>query len=63
MSKLYTVIVIFLPTLGGRAGEDHFFNEEDWASEEESIPYEKSKLMAERAAWELVKNLPGQAQY
>ena len=38
-------------------------NEEDWASEEESIPYEKSKLMAERAAWELVKNLPGQAQY
>ncbi|CAH3128238.1 unnamed protein product [Pocillopora meandrina] len=48
---------------GGRAGEDHLFNEEDWASEEESIPYEKSKLMAERAAWELVKNLPDDEKF
>lgn len=47
----------------GRAGEDHVFNEEDWASEENSIPYEKSKLRAERAAWELVKNLPDDEKF
>ena len=33
--------------------------EEDWALEEGCWPYYKSKLRAEKAAWELVKNLPG----
>ena len=43
----------------GRYGEDHTFTEEDWSSLEGSSPYEKSKHLAEKAAWELVKDLPG----
>jgi len=42
----------------GRLEEGKVFNEEDWSLEEGCIPYEKSKLRAEKAAWELVKNLP-----
>ena len=45
--------------VAGRVGEDKVFTEEDWASEEKSVPYEKSKRRAELAAWELVKDLPG----
>ena len=43
----------------GRYGEEHIFTEEDWSSLEGSSPYEKSKRLAEKAAWELVKDLPG----
>ena len=45
--------------VAGRVAEEKVFTEEDWSSEEGSVPYEKSKLRAEKAAWELVKNLPG----
>ena len=45
--------------VAGRIGEDHIFTEEDWSSLEGSSPYEKSKHLAEKAAWELVKDLPG----
>lgn len=41
----------------GRFGEGNVFTEEDWAAEEGVNPYEKSKAKAEKAAWELVKNL------
>lgn len=47
----------------GRIAEEHVFTEEDWSSEEGSIPYEKSKLRAEKAAWELVKNLPDDEKF
>lgn len=43
----------------GRFGEGNVFTEEDWAAEEGVNPYEKSKAKAEKAAWELVKNLQG----
>jgi nucleoside-diphosphate-sugar epimerase len=33
--------------------------EKDWAVLESCPPYEKSKLLAEQAAWEFVKTLPG----
>ncbi|KAK3718274.1 hypothetical protein QZH41_013167 [Actinostola sp. cb2023] len=33
--------------------------EENWSVEEQCGAYAKSKLMAERAAWEFVKKLPG----
>lgn len=39
------------------------FTEEDWSSEDGGTPYEKSKARAERAAWELVKNLPGSSVF
>ncbi|XP_020603054.1 putative uncharacterized oxidoreductase YDR541C isoform X2 [Orbicella faveolata] len=47
----------------GRVGEDIVFTEEDWASEEKSVPYEKSKRRAELAAWELVKGLPDDEKF
>ncbi|XP_073255580.1 uncharacterized protein [Porites lutea] len=47
----------------GRYGEDHIFTEEDWSSLEGSSPYEKSKHLAEKAAWELVKDLPDDEKF
>lgn len=47
----------------GRVGEDIVFNEEEWASEEKSVPYEKSKRRAELAAWDLVKGLPDDEKF
>jgi nucleoside-diphosphate-sugar epimerase len=35
------------------------FTEEDWSFIERCSPYEKSKTLAERAAWEFVGDLPG----
>ena len=34
------------------------YTEDDWATEENNQPYQKSKLLAERAAWEYVHQLP-----
>jgi len=34
------------------------FTEEDWSIEEHCLPYPKSKLKAEQAAWEYVKSVP-----
>jgi len=48
---------------GGRIDEGTVFTEEDWSTEEGSTPYEKSKARAERAAWELVKNLPDDEKF
>ena len=50
---------MFTLFVAGRVGEDIVFKEEEWASEEKSVPYEKSKRRAELAAWELVDGLPG----
>ena len=36
---------------------DHVYTEKDWSSEAACGPYEKSKLKAEQAAWDFVKNL------
>ena len=41
--------------LGGESGKIH--TEEDWSAEEACPPYEKSKLKAERAALDFMKNL------
>lgn len=47
----------------GRFGEGNVFTEEDWAAEEGVTPYEKSKAKAEKAAWDLVKNLPDDEKF
>lgn len=39
------------------------FTESDWATEENSQPYQKSKLLAERAAWEYLNQLPDGEKY
>ena len=36
---------------------DYVYSETDWADEASCIPYEKSKLKAEQAAWDFVKKL------
>ena len=54
----FQLLFVFL-SAGGRLGEEKVLTEEDWALEEYCTPYEKSKTLAEKAAWELVKNLPG----
>jgi nucleoside-diphosphate-sugar epimerase len=45
--------------MAGRESEaGKIFTEEDWANEAKCEPYSKSKLFAEKAAWELQKELP-----
>lgn len=36
--------------------EKHNYTERDWPREEDLMPYSKSKYLAERAAWDFVKN-------
>ena len=37
--------------------QDHVYTESDWSDESTCPPYERSKLKAEQAAWEFVKQL------
>ena len=56
---LVIIIIYCYHCAGGRYDEGIVFSEKEWASEEASSPYGKSKLQAEKTAWELVENLPG----
>lgn len=48
----------------GRQGvEDKVFTEEDWAADDGVSPYEKSKKLAEKAAWELLEKLPDDEKF
>ena len=42
--------------------QDHVYTEEEWANEETGTNYEKSKVKAEKAAWDLVKKLDANKQ-
>ena len=39
------------------AAQDHVYTESDWSTESTCPPYERSKLKAEQAAWEFMKQL------
>lgn len=39
------------------------FTEENWSDVDKATTYAKSKTLAEKAAWEFVKNLPGKKYY
>ena len=39
------------------AAQDHVYTESDWSDESTCPPYERSKLKAEQAAWEFMKQL------
>ena len=41
----------------------HVYNEEDWSPETACLPYERSKLYAERAAWDFVDELPDKKKF
>ena len=42
---------------------DYVYSETDWSVEEACPPYEKSKLRAEKSAWEFVKELEEEKQF
>ena len=42
---------------------DYVYSETDWSEEEACPPYEKSKLRAEKSAWEFVKELEEEKQF
>lgn len=41
----------------------HGYSEEDWSPETACLPYEQSKLFAESAAWDFVKELPNEKKF
>ena len=44
-----------LPEQPGR--QNHTYSEDDWSPPETCAPYERSKTLAERAAWDFAKDL------
>ncbi len=48
---------------GGDRPESKVFDEEDWSNADRCTPYPKSKTLAERAAWDFVKTLPGDKRF
>ena len=43
--------------------KDHVYTEEDWSPPQACAPYERSKTLAERAAWDFVKELPEEKKF
>ena len=43
--------------------KDHVYTEEDWSPPEACAPYERSKTLAEKAAWDFIKNLPEEQKF
>jgi len=44
-------------------GDKTNFNEKDWADVENAVAYSKSKILAEKAAWDFVKDLPEKEKF
>lgn len=44
---------------GGNTSSDKVHTEEDWSDVETLDAYAKSKTLAEKAAWDFIKELPG----
>ena len=50
--------------LSGHPGrQNHTYSEEDWSPPEACAPYERSKTLAEKAAWDFVKGLPEEKRF
>ena len=45
--------------VGGNIGNGQELTEDDWSNLDSCPPYEKSKTLAEKAAWEYVQSLTG----
>ena len=43
--------------------DNHVYTEEDWSPPDACAPYEKSKTLAEKAAWDFVKELPSEKKF
>lgn len=56
--QTYVNIFVFLGTL-----TDGEFSEKDWPADVDSLdPYPKSKTLAEKAAWDFIKELKGRPE-
>ena len=49
--------------LGHPNRQEHVYTEEDWSPPEACPPYERSKTLAEKAAWDFVKELPEEKKF
>ena len=49
------------PPTGGHRGEERELTESDWSDVKQCSPYEKSKTLAEKAAWDFVEALVGKS--
>ena len=43
--------------------QEHVYTEEDWSPPEACPPYERSKTLAEKAAWDFLKELPEEKKF
>lgn len=50
---------------GRKDTDDHIFTEADWTdtTHPDNAPYTRSKTIAERAAWDMLKQLPGKLEW
>ena len=48
---------------GHAPGTERVYDESDWSVVERCDPYQKSKTLAERSAWDFVKSLPGERRF
>ena len=49
--------------IGHPRRQEHVYTEEDWSPAEACPPYERSKTLAEKAAWDFVKELPEEKKF
>ena len=57
--RLTCSLLLILVCTDGQGEANKAYTEEDWMEPETLNAYGKSKTMAEKAAWEYVKELPG----
>lgn len=53
--KRVVLVSSLAAVMGGRVGENRTFDHTDWTNVEKASPYDKSKTLAERAAWDFIK--------
>jgi nucleoside-diphosphate-sugar epimerase len=46
-----------------KENEKEIYDEEDWSDIDACPPYEKSKLLAEKAAWDFIDSLPVEERF
>jgi len=58
-----SVAAISCGLFGHPGRQNHTYSEEDWSPPEACAPYERSKTLAEKAAWDFVKELTAEKKF
>ena len=58
-----SIAAISCGLLGHPGRREHVYTEEDWSPPEACNPYERSKVLAEKAAWDFLKELPEKQKF